>query len=64
MVEKGHLPLVSILFVTACHYQSVHPLELPPLENVSRHIFLTWPFPIDTDKQPVYLHSLLATPLP
>ena len=45
MLGKGHLALVPLLFGTACHYQSVHPLQFPPSGNVSRHIFLTGPFP-------------------
>ena len=44
MLGKGHLALVPLLFGTALE-QSVHPLQFPPLGNVSRHIFLTWPFP-------------------
>ena len=44
MLGKGQLALVLLLFGTACHYQSVHPLQLPPSGNFSWHIFLTWPF--------------------
>ena len=45
MLGKDHLPLVPLLFGTACYYQSAHPLQFPPSGNVSRHIFLTWSFP-------------------
>ena len=48
MPGKDHLALVPLLPGTACHYQFVYPLQLQPSGNVSRHIFLTWPFPIDT----------------
>ena len=36
---KDHLALVPLLFGTACHYQSINPLQLPPSGNVSRYIF-------------------------
>ena len=35
----------SSIFLCICHYQAVQPLHFPPSGNVSRHIFLTWPFP-------------------
>ena len=47
MPGKGLLALVPLLFGPVCHYQSVHPLQFPPSGNVSRQIFLTWPFLID-----------------
>ena len=49
MLRKGHLALVPLLFGTACHYQSVHPLQFPPSGNVQRHIFFDPGLsPIDT----------------
>ena len=44
MLGKGHLALVPLLFGTACHYQSVHPLQFSPPVNVSKRLF-DMPFP-------------------
>ena len=39
---SAHVPL---LFGTTFHYLYVQPPRLQPSENVSKHTFLTWPFP-------------------
>ena len=33
---------------TTFHYLSVQPPRLPPSEDVSKHTFSTWPYPVDT----------------
>ena len=40
--------LAPLLFGTTFHSLCIQPPRLPPLEDVSKHTFSTWPSPVDT----------------